>query len=95
MPKVVRIGTLFAIVAIALTAQGCWDEQPHELTFLGEGGCRTADGGEGELVTVAASSSAACRRVICLLMVRLLSRGRCAGGPVPTAPSCISVGRAE
>ncbi|HEX5077976.1 MAG TPA: PAN domain-containing protein [Geminicoccaceae bacterium] len=61
MPKVIRIGALFAIVGIALTAQGCWDENPHELTFLGEGGCRTADGGEGPHVTLAASSSDECQ----------------------------------
>jgi len=43
-----RIGVGFAVVGIALMVQGCWGEEQDQLTFLGDGGCRTADGGEGE-----------------------------------------------
>jgi hypothetical protein len=40
------IGVWLAILGVALTVQGCWDEQ-DQLELLGDGGCRTADGGEG------------------------------------------------
>jgi hypothetical protein len=46
MSQVVRAVTWLAIVGIALMTQGCW-EQEGEFTLLGEGGCRTGDGGDG------------------------------------------------
>ena len=47
MLKSGRIGLWCAIVGVALAAQGCRDDGQDRLTLLGEGGCRTADGGEG------------------------------------------------
>jgi PAN domain len=60
MPKAVQIGLWCTIVGIALTVQGCWDDPHEKLTFIGEGGCRTADGSEGQYTTVAAASADEC-----------------------------------
>jgi hypothetical protein len=60
MPKAVRIGAWLTVVSMALLAQGCWEDQQDKLTLLGEGGCRTADGGEGDYANVAAASAAEC-----------------------------------
>jgi hypothetical protein len=59
MPAV-RIGSWLAIVGVALMMQGCWDEQEDRLTLLGEGGCRAADGGEGEPAYTQATSAEEC-----------------------------------
>ena len=47
MLKLRRITAGLAIVTGALLMQGCWDDGPGRLTLLGEGGCRTEDGGDG------------------------------------------------
>lgn len=59
MPKARRIGLCFAIVGFALAAQGCWNDE-QDLTLLGDGGCRTADGGEGRPAYLTAVSAEAC-----------------------------------
>jgi hypothetical protein len=59
MLKARRIGRWLVIVGVALAAQGCWEEQ-ERLTLLGEGGCRTADGGHGDSWTVKAGSAEEC-----------------------------------
>jgi len=59
MLKARRIGRWLAIVGLALAVQGCWDEQ-ESLTLLGEGGCRTADGGHGDSSTVQVASAEDC-----------------------------------
>jgi len=47
MIEVRQAGVWFAIVGIALAVQGCWENEEDQLTLLGTGGCRTADGGAG------------------------------------------------
>jgi len=48
MPMSRQIGGRLAIVGTALMIMGCWGDEPDQLTFLGEGGCRTPEGGGGE-----------------------------------------------
>lgn len=72
MAKAGKIGAWITVVGIALVAQGCWEEQPAGLTFLGDGGCRMADGGEGEPTTIAVASSDECQ-------------AQCFGGETPCA----------
>ena len=48
MTKAFRAVFWITVVGIALAAQGCWDDQPDGFTLIGEGGCRTADGGDGK-----------------------------------------------
>ena len=47
MFNVRQVGVGLVIVGIALTAQGCWEKDQEQLTLLGDGGCRTEDGGDG------------------------------------------------
>lgn len=47
MLKARRIGVSLATVGLALVVQSCWQDDGDGLTLLGNGGCRTADGGEG------------------------------------------------
>lgn len=54
-----RVGVWFAIIGIALMMQGCRDE--NQLKLLGEGGCRTADGGEGEPTYLSGMSLEECK----------------------------------
>lgn len=51
--------------------QGCSQEEPGQLTLLGEGGCRTADGGQGIHTMLSAVSVEQCEEK-CLAM-----DGRC------------------
>ena len=60
MLKSGRIGLWCAIVGVALAAQGCRDDGQDRLTLLGEGGCRTADGGEGTPSPIQMASAQAC-----------------------------------
>jgi hypothetical protein len=60
----------FVIVGVALAVQGCWENEPAQLTLLGDGGCRTADGTEGEYTVVRETSEDACK-------------ARCFGGNAP------------
>jgi PAN domain len=60
MLKTGRIGLWCAIVGFALAAQGCRDDAQDRLTLLGEGGCRTADGGEGTPSPIQVASAEAC-----------------------------------
>jgi PAN domain len=48
------------MVGIALVIQACWQQEEDRLAHLGEGGCRTADGSEGEYTVASARSSEAC-----------------------------------
>jgi hypothetical protein len=48
------------MVGIALVIQGCWQQEEDRLVHLGEDGCRTADGSEGEYTVVSARSSEEC-----------------------------------
>jgi hypothetical protein len=56
-----KIGTCLAVVGIALAAQGCWEDEEQRLTLLGNGGCRTADGGQGYPATVSVASVDECK----------------------------------
>jgi hypothetical protein len=47
MFNVRHVGFGLVIVGMALTVQGCWEKDEGSLTLLGDGGCRTADGGDG------------------------------------------------
>jgi hypothetical protein len=60
MLKARRIGRWLAIVGVVLATQGCWDDGQERLTLLGEGGCRTADGGHGDSSTVGVASAEDC-----------------------------------
>ena len=51
----------FAIVGIGLAVQGCWENGQDQLTLLGDGGCRTADGKEGQHTFVKEASLDACK----------------------------------
>jgi hypothetical protein len=48
MLKLRPAGVWLAIVSIALATQGCWEDEQDQLTLLGDGGCRIADGGTGD-----------------------------------------------
>jgi hypothetical protein len=61
MPKIGQIGACLAVVGIALAVQGCWGEDEQRLTLLGDGGCRTAEGGEGNQVPVSVASVDECK----------------------------------
>jgi hypothetical protein len=56
-----HIWICLVVAGIALAVQGCWEDKPDELTLLGEGGCRTADGGEGDPRYVSGLSLDACK----------------------------------
>ena len=43
-----HVSAYLAVVGLALAVQGCWDDKEDRLTLLGDGGCRTADGGDGQ-----------------------------------------------
>jgi PAN domain len=47
MREAKHIATWLAVVSLVLAVQGCWGDQQDRLTLLGNGGCRTADGGDG------------------------------------------------
>jgi hypothetical protein len=61
MPELRPVGVWFGIAGIALATQGCWENDEVQLTLLGEGACRTFDGGEGQYETVAEASEDACK----------------------------------
>jgi hypothetical protein len=61
MPKAGRMGLCLAIVGLALATQGCWDDGDEHLTLLGEGGCRTADGGHGDSSTIETTTVEDCQ----------------------------------
>ena len=48
MLKVREVWVWLAIVGIAFAVQGCWGSEQDQLTLLGDGGCRIADGGAGD-----------------------------------------------
>jgi hypothetical protein len=51
----------FVLAGGAPLVQGCsQDDPPGELALLGEGGCRTADGGQGTHTTISAVSFDQC-----------------------------------
>ena len=58
MPDV-RYITGFVLIAAVLMIQGCWDND--QFTLLGEGGCRTTDGGDGSPLYFAGLSSEQCQ----------------------------------
>jgi hypothetical protein len=59
MLKARQTAVWFAIVGVAVMMQGCWEED--QLTLLGDGGCRTADGGEGEPIYLSGMSLDECK----------------------------------
>ena len=62
MFKVRQVGFGFVILGIALTVQGCWEKDADQLALLGDGGCRTADGGDGSPTYVAGMSLEECKQ---------------------------------
>jgi hypothetical protein len=62
MFKVRRVGFGLVIVGMALTVQGCWEKDEDQLTLLGDGGCRTADGGDGSPTYIAGVSLEGCKQ---------------------------------
>lgn len=61
MAKKEYVGICLLVAGIALAVQGCWEDDQNRLTLLGEGACRTADGGEGEPKFISAVSLDACK----------------------------------
>ena len=57
--KAREISGWVVIAGFALTAQGCWEDE--QVTSLGEGGCRIADGGGGVPVHFSGLSSDECK----------------------------------
>ena len=72
MSKARQLAGWLMITAFALVVQGCW-EQEEQITFVGEGGCRIADGGEGEHSTISAQSVDQCEARC------LATNGECVG----------------
>jgi hypothetical protein len=62
MFKVRHVGFGLVIVGMALTVQGCWEKDEDRLTLLGDGGCRTADGGDGSPTYIAGVSLEGCKQ---------------------------------
>jgi len=61
MLKVREAGVWLAMVGVALAVQGCWENEQDQLTLLGNGGCRTADGSVGNPKTTTGISLDTCR----------------------------------
>jgi PAN domain len=61
MLKAGQVGVRLAVLGIALMVQGCWENDEDQLTLLGNGGCRAADGSHGAFVTVSQESQDACK----------------------------------
>jgi hypothetical protein len=61
MLKVKQAGLWLAIVGAGLAMQGCWEQEESQLTLLGDGGCRTADGSEGTYSVVRENSQDSCK----------------------------------
>jgi hypothetical protein len=61
MPKAKQMVAWLAVLGIALAVQGCWEDEENRLTLLGDGGCRTADGGEGQPTHISGASLDACK----------------------------------
>ena len=62
MFKMRQVGVGLVIVGIALTVQGCWEKDEDQLTLLGDGGCRTADGGDGSPDYISGMSLEECKQ---------------------------------
>jgi hypothetical protein len=61
MRKAAQISGWLAVGVLAIALQACWDDKQDQLTLLGNGGCRTADGGDGHPKYVAGLSLDACK----------------------------------
>jgi PAN domain len=61
MPGARDVVVGIALIGMALSVQGCWDSEEDRFTLLGEGVCRTTDGGQGAFTTVAAASLEECQ----------------------------------
>ena len=59
MPDARYIAGCVLVVAVTML-QGCWDDE-RQFTLLGEGGCRTTEGGDGNPVYFAGLSSEQCQ----------------------------------
>ena len=58
--KASQLVLVWTIAGIALVAAACGEGDQGGLTLLGEGGCRVADGGEGEPASRTAASWEEC-----------------------------------
>jgi hypothetical protein len=61
MPKARQISGWVVIAGVGLLGQGCWEDAQDRVTLLGEGGCRIADGGEGDPIHLSGLSSDQCQ----------------------------------
>jgi PAN domain len=61
MGKAAQISAWLAVVVLAFALQACGDDKQDQLTLLGNGGCRTADGGDGHPKYVAGLTLDACK----------------------------------
>jgi PAN domain len=59
MPQSRQIAGWVIIGAVALIVQGCWEDE--QLSLLGEGGCRLADGSTGDPMYLSGLSSDQCQ----------------------------------
>lgn len=71
MSKARQLAGWLMITGFALVVQGCWEDE--QMTLVGEGGCRMADGGHGKYLTVSAESLDQCEARC------LATNGECAG----------------
>jgi hypothetical protein len=62
MLKMRQVGIGWMIVGIALTVQGCWEKDEDQLTLLGDGGCRAADGDGGSPAYISGMSVEGCKQ---------------------------------
>jgi hypothetical protein len=60
LPKARQFAGWLVIAGVALSVQGCWENEQKNLTLLGEGGCRFADGGGGQPIYISRVSLDEC-----------------------------------
>lgn len=61
MRKAKHLAAWLAVVGFALVVQGCEKDKEDRLTLLGDGGCRTDDGGDGQPQYIPGLSLDACK----------------------------------
>jgi hypothetical protein len=60
MLKARQFAGSLVIAGVALSVQGCWEDEQQNLTLVGEGGCRLADGSGGHPIYIAGLSLDQC-----------------------------------